>query len=65
MHEYGSDILYALKLKPWLRSNSVSRFFYEAIGPWTLFSNNSDCSRTWLWWRIDLLWLFNHKYVDP
>jgi len=27
MHEYGGDTLYALKLKPWLRSNSVSRSF--------------------------------------
>jgi len=31
MHEYhiqyGGDILHALKLKPWLRSNSVSRSF--------------------------------------
>jgi len=30
MREYGGDImyiLYALKLKPWLRSNSVSKSF--------------------------------------
>jgi len=27
MHEYGGDILYALKLRHWLRSNSVSRSF--------------------------------------
>jgi len=27
MHEYGDDILYILKLKQWLGSNSVSRPF--------------------------------------
>jgi len=45
MHVYGGDILYALKLKPWLRSNSVSRSFYYAIRSWTLFTNNSSFSR--------------------
>jgi len=27
MHEYGGNILYALKLKHWLRSKWVSRSF--------------------------------------
>jgi len=34
MYEYGGDILYALKLMPWLRSNSVSWSFL--LSNWTM-----------------------------
>jgi len=65
MGEYGGDwvvyILYILKFKLWLRSDSVPKSS-------SLFHSNylvtiAFILDIYLWWHV--LWRFNHNYVEP